>query len=405
MKWPEWLNRTVLGAGLASFFGDLGYETVTVLLPSFLILLGAPVYALGVIEGFSDGASSFVKLFSGYFADKLGKRREFALAGSVATAIFPAILAAAASWLVVLAGRVLGWIGKGIRAPSRDAIIAGSVDKKDLGKAFGFHRAGDTLGAIAGPALALVLVSTVAIRTIYWLAVIPGVLAFVVLWLWLKEKDPAPQEHPKRLLPSLRGLPSHFRAFLGAVLVFGIADFSQTLLIAFAIVALTPSMGFTLATAAGAGLYLVRNITYTAAAYPLGWLGDHIGRRPVLIGGYALAAVTFIGFIFAPQNLYAYGLLFALCGVFIAAEDALEAALAGEMVGGEGRGLGYGALAAVNGVGDLVSSVMIGFVWTFVGYSTGFGIAAVIAAAGTILLVWTTRAAARPVQAAAGGSR
>ena len=400
MKWPTWLNRTVLGAGLASFFGDLGYETVTVLLPSFLIILGAPVYALGIIEGLSDGASSFVKLFSGYFADKLGKRREFALGGSVATAIFPAFLAAATSWLVVLAGRVLGWIGKGIRAPSRDAIIANSVEKKDLGKAFGFHRAGDTLGAIAGPAIALVLVSTVAIRTIFWLAVIPGVLAFVVLWLWLKEKNPAPQDRPRRLLPSLRGLPSRFKAFLGAVLVFGIADFSQTLLIAFVIVALTPSMGFTLATAAGAGLYLVRNIVYAAASYPLGWLGDRIGRRPVLVCGYAVAVVAFIGFILAPATIWAYGILFALCGLFIAAEDALESALAGEMVGEEARGLGFGALAATNGVGDLISSVMIGFIWTFIGYSTGFAVAAVIAAAGTLLLVWTTRGGARPASGA-----
>jgi MFS family permease len=155
LKWPPWLNRTVFGAGIASFFGDLGYESVTVLLPSFLIILGAPVYALGIIEGLSDGASSFVKLFSGYYADKLGKRREFALGGSVATAVFPAIIAVAGSWIGVLVGRLVGWIGKGIRSPSRDAILSKAVEKKDLGKAFGFHRAGDTLGAIAGPALAL----------------------------------------------------------------------------------------------------------------------------------------------------------------------------------------------------------------------------------------------------------
>ena len=403
MKWPPWLNNTVLGAGLASFFGDLGYETVTVLLPSFLIILGAPVYALGVIEGLSDGASSFVKLFSGYFADKFGRRREFALAGSVATAIFPAFIAAAASWLVVLAGRITGWIGKGIRAPARDAIIANSVEKKDLGKAFGFHRAGDTLGAIAGPAIALVLVSTVAIRTIFWLAVIPGCLAFITLWLFLKERNPAPQDRPRELIPSLRGLPSRFKAFLAAVLVFGIADFSQTLLIAFVIVSLTPSLGFTVATAAGAGLYLIRNIVYAAASYPLGWMGDRIGRRPVLVFGYALAAVTFIGFVLAPPNIIAYGILFAMCGFFIAAEDALEAALSGEMVGEASRGLGYGALAAMNGVGDLVSSVMIGFVWTFIGYSAGFMIAAIIAAAGTILLIWTTRAV-KPGRAPGSGA-
>jgi MFS family permease len=391
MKWPAWLNRTVLGAGIASFFGDLGYESVTVLLPSFLILIGAPVFALGIIEGLSDGASSFVKLFSGYFADKLGRRREFALGGSVATAVFPAIISIAGSWYIVLAGRLLGWIGKGIRSPSRDAILSKSVEKKDLGKAFGFHRAGDTLGAVAGPAIALVLVASMGIREILWLAVIPGILAFVAIWLFLRERDTAPHPRPLPLAASLKGLPSRFKAFLSAVLVFGIADFSQTLLIAFAIVSLTPSLGFTTATAAGAGLYLVRNIVYAGASYPLGSLGDRVGRRPMLILGYAIAVVTFVGFVIAPVNLVVYGVLFAMCGIFIAAEDTLESALAGEMVEEDSRALGFGALATVNGVGDLVSSVMIGFIWAFVGYSAGFMVAAVIAAAGTLLLVWTTR--------------
>jgi MFS family permease len=391
MKLPAWLNRTVAGAGLASFFGDLGYESVTVLLPSFLILLGAPVYALGIIEGLSDGASSFVKLFSGYYADKLGKRREFALGGSVATAVFPAIIAVAGSWFVVLLGRLVGWIGKGIRSPSRDAILSKSVEKKDLGKAFGFHRAGDTLGAIAGPALALVLVASMGIRELLWLAVIPGFLALIAIWLFLRERDTAPHPRPRPLIASLKGLPSRFRLFLSAVLVFGIADFSHTLLIAFAIASLTPSLGFATATAAGAGLYLVRNIVYAAASYPFGLLGDRVGRRPMLVIGYAIAVATFIGFVIAPVNLFAYVFLFGMCGLFIAAEDTLEGALAGEMVEEESRALGFGALATMNGVGDLVSSVMIGFIWAFVGYSAGFIVAAIIAAAGTLLLIWTTR--------------
>jgi MFS family permease len=391
MKLPEWLNRTVIGAGIASFFGDLGYEAVTVLLPSFLIVLGAPVYALGIIEGLSDGASSFVKLFSGYLADKLGKRREFALLGSVATALFPAFLAIANSWFGVLGGRLIGWIGKGIRSPSRDAILSKAVDKNDLGKAFGFHRAGDTMGAIAGPIVAFVMISSIGIRDIFWLALIPGFLALLAVWLFLREKNPAPAPHPQPLGVSLRELPSRFKSFLGAVLVFGVADFSHTLLIAFVIVSLTPSLGFVTATAAGAGLYLIRNIVYAAASYPFGTLGDRVGRRAMLILGYAVAVVTFIGFIIAPANVVAYGVLFALCGLFIAAEDTLESAVAGEMVVEEERALGFGALAAVNGVGDMVSSIMIGFIWAFIGYSAGFAVAAVIAAAGTVLLVWTTR--------------
>lgn len=389
MKKDGWFNRTVFGAGIASFFSDLGHEAVTVLLPSFLIVLGAPVYALGIIEGISDGASSFVKLLSGYFSDKLGKRREFALAGYIATGIFPAIVAIAASWPMVLCGRVIGWMGRGTRGPPRDAILAKSVDKADLGKAFGFHRAGDTLGAIAGPLVAFSLVAYFSTREIFWLTLIPGALALITFWLFVREKDPAPSGDARTLVASLRGLPGGFKRYIAAVLVFGIADFSHTLLIAFAVVMLTPPLGFTQATMAGVILYTIRNIVYAAACYPFGALGDRFGRKTLLVLGYGIAAATFIGFALVPPNVILYGILFALCGVFIAAEDTLESAVAGEMIEERSRGLGFGALATMNGIGDLLSSVLIGFIWAFVGYSAGFLFAAVVAGAGTIMmLVW-----------------
>ena len=389
MKKDGWLNRTVFGAGIASFFSDLGHEAVTVLLPSFLISLGAPVYALGIIEGISDGASSFVKLFSGYLSDKLGKRKEFALVGYIATGIFPAIVAVAASWPVVLCGRVIGWMGRGTRGPPRDAILAKSVDRADLGKAFGFHRAGDTLGAIAGPLGAFSLVAYLGTREIFWLTLIPCALALLTFWLFVREKDPAPSGEYRTIVASLKGLPGGFKRYLSAVLVFGIADFSHTLLIAFAVVMLTPSLGFVQATMAGVILYTIRNIVYAAACYPFGALGDRIGRKTLLVCGYGIAVATFIGFALAPPDLVLYGILFALCGVFIAAEDTLESAVAAEMIEERGRGLGFGALATMNGIGDLASSILIGFIWAFVGYSAGFAFAAVVAAAGTIMmLVW-----------------
>ena len=386
MEKEGWLNRTVFGAGITSFFSDLGHEAVTVLLPSFLIALGAPVYALGIIEGISDGASSFVKLLSGYFSDKLGKRREFALAGYVATGIFPAIVAVATTWPVVLLGRVVGWMGRGTRGPPRDAILAKSVDQKDLGKAFGFHRAGDTLGAIAGPAVAFLLVAYMGTREIFWLTLIPGFLAILTFWFFVREKDPAPSGDTRTLVTSLKELPAGFRKYLSAILVFGIADFSHTLLIAFAVVMLTPSLGFVQATAAGAILYMIRNIVYAAACYPFGALGDRFGRKKLLVAGYVIAVLTFVGFVLAPPDPIVYGILFALCGVFIAAEDTLESAVAGEMIEERQRGLGFGALATMNGIGDLCSSILIGFIWAFVGYSAGFMFAAVVAAVGTIMM-------------------
>ncbi|MDI6718639.1 MAG: MFS transporter [Methanomicrobiales archaeon] len=381
-----WLNRTVIGAGVTSFLSDLGHEAVTVLLPSLLIVLGAPVYALGVIEGVSDGASSFVKLFSGHLSDRLGKRKEFALAGYFATAIFPAFVAVATAWPVVLLGRVIGWVGRGTRGPPRDAILAKSVPPQDLGKAFGFHRAGDTLGAIAGPLVALALLASIGIREIIWLTLIPGFLAVGSFWLLVREKNPAPSRDRMNLVASLRDLPERFKRFLGAVLVFGIADFSDTLLVAFAIVALTPSLGFTAATAAGAALYVIRNAVYAAGSYPFGVLGDRFGRWRVLIFGYAVAFVMYIGFAVVPPGLFIYGVLFALAGLYLAAEDTLEGAVAAELVEERRRGTGFGALATVNGIGDLASSIVIGFIWTFVGYTAGFLFAATVAAIGTLLL-------------------
>ena len=387
MKKEGWLNSTVLGAGLASFLSDFSHEAVTVLLPAFLITLGAPAYALGLIEGVSDGLSSFAKLFAGYYSDKLGKRKEFVILGYIATGLFPAILAMATSWPVVLLGRAFGWMGRGIRGPPRDAILAKSVEEKDLGKAFGVHRAGDTLGAILGPLAAFAVVAAVGLREIFWLALIPGLLGMLAFWLLVKERNPMPSGEKRAILASLTGLPDKFKTFLSAVLVFGIADFSHTLLIAFAVVSLTPSLGFVEATAAGVGLYTIRNIVYALSCYPFGVWGDRFGRRIILALGYAIAVFTFIGFILAPPNIFAYGVLFAMAGAFIAAEDTLEGAVAGELVKEKKRGLGFGALATTNGMGDFVSSIAVGILWSFVGYSAGFAFSAVLGAAGTLMLL------------------
>ncbi|MDM7917786.1 MAG: MFS transporter [Methanosarcina sp.] len=383
----KWLNSTVWGASLTSFLSDFGHESVTVLLPSFLASLGAPVYALGLIEGLSDGLSSFAKLFSGYYSDKLGKRKEISTLGYIATGIFPAIVAVSMSWPIALIGRVFGWIGRGIRGPPRDAILAKSVQEKDLGKAFGVHRAGDTLGAIAGPALAFVLIPQIGIRDIFWLAMIPGILAAVVFAVTVKEKNPAPIESNKNILESMREFSPKFKKFLSAVFLFGIADFSHTMLILFAVTMLTPGMGFIQATSAGVLLYGLRNVVYAAASYPFGALGDRLGRKKMLVYGYSLAVLMFIGFIISPPSVVIYGLLFSLAGIYIAAEDTLEGAVSGQMVEEQRRALGFGALATVNGIGDFISSFVVGILWNTFGFTAGFAFAAVVGAAGTFALM------------------
>jgi MFS family permease len=285
--------------------------------------------------------------------------------------------------------RVIGWIGRGIRGPPRDAILAKSVKKKDLGKTFGIHRAGDTLGAIMGPIVAFAIVGIIGIRGIFWLALIPGLLALLVFWLLVNEKNPKASKQKKTFLASLNDLPDKFKLFLSAVFVFGIADFSHTLLIAFVVATLSPVMGFAAATATGVALYTIRNVVYAVACYPFGVLGDRFGRRNVLAIGYAIAVFTFIGFILAPADLVIYGILFAMTGTFIAAEDTLEVSVVGEIVEEKKRGLGFGALATVNGIGDFISSATIGILWSLFSFTVGFAFSAVLALIGTVILIKT----------------
>lgn len=386
MTKSKWLNSTVLGASITSFFSDLSHEAVTVLLPAFLILLGAPVYALGLVEGISDGLSSFTKLVSGYFSDKLRKRKEIATVGYIATGIFPSIVAVANSWFLVLFARAFGWIGRGARGPPRDAILANSVAKKYLGKVFGFHRAGDTLGAMAGPILALSLLSFLNIREIFWLTVIPGVLAVLTFWFLVKERNKSSFEG-KPFTISLKNFSGKFKNFITAVSIFGIADFSHTLLILFAVTTLTPSMGLAKATGIGVLLYTVRNIVYAVLSYPFGALGDKFGRRKMLALGYALAVATFVGFMLSPHSVIYYVILFALAGAFVAAEDTLEGAVAGELVEEKIRSLGFGILATSNGIGDFISSVVVGLLWSLFGFSTGFAYSALMGFTGMFTLI------------------
>nr|MCU0735473.1 MFS transporter [Methylotetracoccus sp.] len=153
----RWLNRTLVGAGLTSALGDFCYETTTVILPGFLAVLGIPAAALGIIEGLADAVASFTKMAAGYIADKLGHRKLLVLLGYTLTPLGQALIALAAGWPLILFGRLVSWFGKGLRGPLRDAIVTQAVSADTRGRAFGFHRAMDTVGAVAGPLLGVVL--------------------------------------------------------------------------------------------------------------------------------------------------------------------------------------------------------------------------------------------------------
>ena len=403
----NWLNRTVLGAGLTSALGDLCYETATVLLPGLLAVLGLPASALGLIEGSADALASFTRMFAGHAADRLGHRKLLVVLGYALTPLGQALIALAGGWPLLLLGRLASWFGKGLRGPLRDAIVVQAVTPQTKGRAFGFHRAADTVGAVLGPLLGVGLLGwahglpwrdpAAPFRLVLWLSLIPGALAalaFVAL-----VHDPRRSPNPDaRLLRSLRGLPTRFRRYLGAVALFGMGDFSASLLILAATGLLTPSLGVVEAAQVAGLLFVGRNLVQVVMSYPIGALADRVGHLPLLVGGYALgaltAALTAWAFVAGSAGLPLLATIFLCAGLYVAVEEALEPTVSAEMIDASELGLGYGALGTVNGVARFVSSAAVGLLWSAVSPALGFALAAALMACGTLALLRVARSGA-----------
>lgn len=395
-----WLNRTVVGAGLTSFLADVSYELATALLPSFLLVLGLPIgYAaqvLGAIEAAAEFLSNAAKILVGWWSDRIGKRKALVVFGYALTGSAFALCALAVSWPLVLVAKSLAWLGKGIRGPLRNAIITDSVDPAHRGKAFGFHRAGDTLGAVLGPLIAAGLLwqlpSVAEPRETYalafWFTLVPGLGAALTFALLVREQRFAPKPG-LRLGASLAAMPTDYRRFLVGIGVFGLGDFSHTLLI-LAATAHLHSHAMPVAVLAIL-LYAWRNLVQALAAFPAGWLGDRFGHRSVLLAGYLIATIATAGFAWlipnAPDWLAGWIVLFALAGVYMAIQESLEPAIVAELVPDKAlHGTAYGALAVINGLGDVGASLLVGWLVLAFGWSAGLLYAAAMMLAGMVAL-------------------
>jgi MFS family permease len=415
-----WLNRTVIGAGLTSFLADVGYEMATAVLPGFLRLLHLAPEAvglvLGVIEGTADLLANAVKLVVGAYSDRIGHRKAFVVGGYALTGSAFALCALAVGWPLVMLAKVLGWVGKGLRGPLRNAILADSVEPAHHGKAFGLHRAGDTLGAIAGPLLGAALLAGLPAawfdaddepyRLVFLVTLLPGLGAALTFAVLVREKRFTPRPG-LRLGSAVRALPADFRRWLGPVLLFGCGDFSHTLLIFAAGLLLAPAHGVQAAAVTAGLLYAVKNAAGSLAAFPAGWLGDRCGRHRVLVAGYALGVLTLAGFavLFATEtrDVAPLAVLFATAGVYVAIQEALEPAITADLVPEPSqRGTAMGLLGAVNGVGDFVASVGVGALF-WLGPVVGFAAAAGVMLAGTVWLV--TRGPEFPVSSRVAAGR
>ncbi len=258
-----WLNRAVWGMALTSFLSDLGHEAQSVLLPGFMAALGLPPLALGAVEGLADAASSFMKLGAGWCSDRLGRRKGLVVTGYAATGLASGLIALASGWPLILLGKGFGWAGRGLRGPLRDALLTDSIPPEARGRAFGFHRAGDTLGAILGPLAAVLLLARAPAslhlqRTLMAWTLVPGLLAALAFGLLVKERARRPSSSPS-LRQALGRLPASFRTYLVGVGIFGAGDYANTLLILEAAQLLTPAWGPGRAAGGGGLLYFLHN--------------------------------------------------------------------------------------------------------------------------------------------------
>ncbi len=371
----------VIITGITSFLTDMASEMVYPLIPLYLSALGAPPAVFGVIEGFAESTASILKVFSGRVSDKLRRRKPLAIIGYSGSMLGRVLLYVSNAWGLVFAGRMVDRIGKGIRVAPRDALIADCTPEGKRGTAFGLHRAMDTLGAAAGVAVAIWLVSTLGrdlarsdYQRIFLVSLIPAALGVAALFL-VREPSSA---HAVRQLPrlSFRGLPTKLKWFLLVVTLFALGNSSNQFLVLRA-----RNLGMSVIAVLAA--YLLYNVVYGVLSFPFGRLSDRVGRKRLLVAGYAFYGLVYVGFAAVPQfgirtssfvipPQAVVWLLFALYGVFSALNEGLEKALVANIAPEDQRGTFVGLHSTLTGVGLLPASLLAGALWSFFGPSAPF---------------------------------
>jgi MFS family permease len=370
----RWLSPGVAGVGAASFFSDSGHEMTTAMLPTFLTsTLHASAGALGVIEGIADALTGVMKLVGGPLANDPQRRGRTAAGGYLGTAVATGAIGVAATVWQAGALRAVAWLSRGIRSPSRDALLSSLAPRHAYGKAFGIERAGDNLGAVVGPLLAAGLVGWLGIRPTMYLAAVPGLFALLAILVAARESrrrlaaTPAVERTARRRLEwsALRraGVP---RA-LTPVALFCLGNVATTLLILRATGLLTgPDRSLTAATSLAVLLYAGHNVVAAAASIGGGYLLDRVGPRPIFAGAAACYVVGYLGFALAGGTIAAVTISFALAGAGIGLAETAQSAMVARLLPDELRGSGFGLLGAVQAGGALLASAIAGILYAAV---------------------------------------
>ena len=388
------LPRNVFAISLVSLLNDASSEIIYPLLPIFLSLtLGASPGVVGLIEGAAESISSLLKLFAGYFSDRRGKRKSFVVFGYVLSSFVRPVLAFAVNWYEVLAIRLSDRVGKGIRSAPRDAMIADTVRVEERGLAFGFHRAMDHTGAVAGPLLGYLLVLLFAVdrnsptagefKKIFLAASIPAMAAVAVAAFYVREvkhkrrADDTLAPAPVRL--SLQGFDSNFKRFLFLVALFTLSNSSDAFLLLRARTAGVSVVALPL-------LWATLHVSKVVSSLYGGDLSDRLGRRRLIVSGWILYSAVYAGFAFV-SNAFSVWVLFVIYGIYFGFSEGAEKALVADLVPVEKRGTAFGLYNLAFGITVLPASLLMGALWDWRGPQTAFIVSALLGSTAAVLLL------------------
>jgi MFS family permease len=375
-RWFHGLNKDVLFLACASLFSDISTEMLYPLLPVYLTeYLKASGSTLGVIEGSAEAVQNAIQGVSGYWSDKLRRRKPLAIFGYVLSAISKPFIGVATTWPAAWSARFSDRLGAGTRSAPRDALIAGSVDDKNRGKAFGVEGFGDNLGAFIGPLITVALFFTlgIAIRNMFYLALIPGLMALAMILL-VKERR-STEIHSKVSL-RLRAFPKMYWRYLLLAGLFGLGNSSNSFLIL-----QLKSTGLSLTVTIV--VYAFYNLIAAAISYPAGSLSDRLGRKSLLIGALIIFAIAYAGFAFSRSALL-IGTLLISYGLFQGIFRAVGKAYAVDFVQPEMRASAVGWYGTTIGLSGLIASIVAGFLWDKVGHQAVFIYGAIFAVIGIV---------------------
>jgi MFS family permease len=399
--------------GLVSLFTDLSSEMIYPLLPVFftgLVPAGVAAVYVGLMEGISESTASLVKILSGRLSDSLRKRKVLAVAGySLSTAARPLVAAAAAGWHVI-ALRFCDRVGKGLRTAPRDALISDSSDPDVRGLAFSFHRAMDHAGAILGSVAAVAILyallgygvwhgsadratpaEMVALRWLFLVALIPGLIAVITLVAGVREIAPTgggPGTGASGAAETHRGLPRRFRLFVGIVALFALGNSSDLFLLLYG------RTKFQYGLLQLMGLWVTLHLSKVVFSLPGGMLSDRWGRRPIIVAGWLVYGLVYLGMA-AVSEAWVFWCLIGAYGFYYGMTEGVEKALVSDLVPSSARGRAYGLYHGVTGLAALPASLLFGVFWAVLGPGVAFGIGAGLAGLSVVLLV-TFLATSRP---------